>query len=112
MRGQAARKGKSSAIAMALDGIAHTMQRKSLDLKLEVFGVSHPDTVKAMADLFGNWYEQGRFSQAEPLAMSVAHFKRKTIGPLHRGIMRATLEAVRTLYHLSRFGEGDILLSG
>ena len=61
LEGQAARKGKSSAVAMALNGITHTMQRRSLNLTLEVLGVSHPDTVKLIADLYGNWYKQRGF---------------------------------------------------
>ena len=41
--------------------------------------------------------------------MSVAPFKRGTIGPLHRDTMRATLEVVRTLYNLSRLGKRESL---
>ena len=66
---------------MALNGIKHTMQRRSLDLTLEALGVLHPDRVKLIADLYGNWYKQGRFRQAELLAMSVGHFRKEKIIP-------------------------------
>ena len=54
LRGQAARKGKSSAIAVALAGIAYTMERRSLNLKLEVLGAKHPDTIESMYDVLGS----------------------------------------------------------
>lgn len=109
LRSQAAKKGKSSVIAMALARMAYTMERRDLDLKLEVLVARDPETVRVMAGIFKNWRDQGRYREVEPLAVAIVAFKKETLGPFHRETLRALYDIVDISYLLCRDRESESL---
>lgn len=82
LKGRASRSGRGGAIATALAGIAHTLERRSLNIKLEVFGARNPDPITSMAKMSLTWWQQGRYKEPEVLDFQVA------VGSKERGAGR------------------------
>lgn len=73
LRGQAAaRKRKSSMIAVALMDIQQQLEKRSLDLKLSVLGTEHSELAEFMIAISVSWYNQGLYREAEPLEVKIA----------------------------------------
>ena len=79
LRGQAAKKGKRSVIAMSMASMAYAMQKHSLQVKIEVLGARNSQTIKFMVELSHNWFNQGRYRELEPLAVQVVQIRREVL---------------------------------
>ena len=93
LRGQAARKGSGSAIAISVAGIQFALERRSLRLKIAVLGSWNPEVINIMAELANSWSERGMWSEVEKLELRILDFRQQTVGASHE----ATLEAMISL---------------
>ena len=80
LRGSAAKKGKGGSIAMAIDGIAHTLSRRSLECKLAVLGLEHPGMIEYMVDITNQWGLQGYYKEVEALEITILDYKWERFG--------------------------------
>jgi len=60
-----------------------------LDLRKEVLGPKHPDTIRAMGDLALTWQQQGRSNEAEKLQVEVLDLRKEVLGLKHPDTIRA-----------------------
>ena len=80
MRGYAANKGHSGAIAVALLRIQHTLEKISLDLKLAMLGANHSETVDFMVKISDPWYYRELYKVTEPLEPNIVDFRHARLG--------------------------------
>lgn len=80
LRGQAAKKGQSSVIAVSVAGIHYALQRRGLELKLCVFGATHPGTINHMVEISVSWFQQGLFQEAADLQVKIVDVRREMLG--------------------------------
>lgn len=66
---------------MAADRIAYTLQRRALDMKMEVLGARHPDTIAVMVELGITRIAQGYYKEVEPLAIQILQVARQCFPP-------------------------------
>ena len=57
------------------------MERRSLDLKLEVLGSRHPETAHVMAQLWARGREQGLYNEEESFAAQVLDYTIAVLRP-------------------------------
>ena len=106
-RSQASRSGYNSIIDLAVAGIAHTLERRSLDTKFRVLGLNHPETVTTMSKLCALWLRQGRFEIVEPLQAHLLNFGREVFGPVHPSTLSTMASLAVTLDQLGRHKEAE-----
>lgn len=75
--------GKSNPVAIVQVGIQHTLERRSLDLKIAVLGADKPDVIEFMIDMSLSWYNQGLYGEKERLEVKIVDFKKGTVGEKH-----------------------------
>lgn len=109
LRRQAARAGRRSVIAMAMDGVAHTLQRRSLDLILQALGARDPKTIAMMSEMRSVWLAEERIGEAEPLAVRILDIKRDVCGPRHPETLAAMFDLASTLQSAGRTRESESL---
>lgn len=102
LRGYAARRAKGSVIATALAGIAHTLERTSLDVKLGVLGARNSDMISVMVELRHDWWIDGLWKDVERLDMGILEFRREAFGQRHPSTVRAMFEVARTRHQQGR----------
>lgn len=56
-----------------------------------------------------SWDRQGRFREAEPLAMTIMNFKKDTLGPLHWETLWAKRRVVKMWWEMGRLKESESL---
>lgn len=90
--GQASKIGMNSPISVTMRSIAHTVERRSLETRLEVLGArilgTHPPW-----PLCTSWLKRGSYSEVETLAMQLAEIRKEVLGSKHPD----TLPAMKTL---------------
>ena len=109
LRGQAAKKGKNSAIAVALTSIQHTLERRSLDSKLRALGWDHPETMDFMAKIAASWFDQGLFEDTEALQRQIVDASRERQGEKHPVTLQAMYRVGITQLKRGRYDESEML---
>ncbi|MGI9487278.1 MAG: tetratricopeptide repeat protein [Geminicoccaceae bacterium] len=56
---------------------------EALQLRREVLGERHPDTLQGLNNLAGLYFSQGHYSDAEPLLEEALQLRRETLGKKH-----------------------------
>jgi tetratricopeptide (TPR) repeat protein len=69
-----------------------------LELRREVLGEKHPDTIGSMASLAATYYQQGRSREAEEINMEVLELRREVLGEKHPDTIRS-MASLATTYH-------------
>ena len=88
---------------------AATLHREALDLRREVLGPQHPDTLNSMHNLAFALHSQGQHAEAEPLSREVVEQTRKMLGPKHPDTLSSMNNLVLVLQSLGQHGEADPL---
>lgn len=59
------------------------VDKRAYELRREVLGEKHPDTIRSMADLAATYHAQGRYGEAEPMFIKVLELRREVLGEKH-----------------------------
>lgn len=78
-------------------------------MKLEVLGAKNPQTIKSMLDVYRSWNSQGRYREAEPLAIAIVKVQKEVLGSLHPNTLWAKRGVVKMWWDLRRLREGQSL---
>lgn len=81
---------------MAIAGIAYKFERQSLDTKFEVLGKRHPHPIAVMVKVERTWFVQGRYKEAESLAIQILQFRGEILGARHPHTLVAMYQLART----------------
>ncbi|KAE8361552.1 purine and uridine phosphorylase [Aspergillus caelatus] len=62
---------------------AEELDLQALELRKQVLGPEHPDTLTSMANLASTYQNQGRWKEAEELDVQVIELRKQVLGPEH-----------------------------
>ncbi len=88
---------------------AEQLEVEVLELRKEVLGPKHPDTIRAMANLASTWQQQGRSDEAEQLEVEVLELYKEVLGPKHPETIRAMANLASTWRQQGRSDEAEQL---
>ena len=74
---------------------AETLQIEVLDTRSKIFGVEHPDTIMAMANLAATYHHLGKYTDAEKLNVQVLDSGINSPGPEHTNSMATDIAALQ-----------------
>jgi serine/threonine protein kinase/tetratricopeptide (TPR) repeat protein len=90
-------------------GAAEVHLRRAVDLRQNLLGSDHPDTIGTMTILAENLWAEGKAAEAEALGRSTLDAARRTLGPEHRLTMMAINNLAVSLYPQGRLAEAEPL---
>ncbi|CAG8016353.1 unnamed protein product [Penicillium nalgiovense] len=83
------------------------VDQRLYELRQQMFGESHPATIRSLANLATTYHAQGRYSEAEPMGVKALELQRQVLGEKHPDTFR-TLASLATTYHKQgRYGEAE-----
>ncbi|KAH7459886.1 hypothetical protein FOMA001_g19863 [Fusarium oxysporum f. sp. matthiolae] len=83
------------------------VDRRALDLRREVLGEKHADTIRSMASLAATYHEQGRYNEAEPMKVKALRFRREVLGEKHPDTMKSMADLADTYHAQGRYNEAE-----
>ncbi|PVF91854.1 hypothetical protein CPB86DRAFT_830363 [Serendipita vermifera] len=84
---------------------AEEIQREVLELRKEILGPRHPDTILAMDDLASTLDDRGQLEEAERMRREVLELQKEILGPLHPNIIQTMYSLVYTLHERGQLEE-------
>ncbi|PQE33407.1 kinesin light chain protein [Rutstroemia sp. NJR-2017a WRK4] len=75
---------------------AEQLEIEVLELRKEILGIKHPDTITAMASLASTWWQQGHSEKAEQLEIEVLELRKKILGTRHPDTITAMANLAST----------------
>ncbi|KAH7490511.1 hypothetical protein FOMA001_g2273 [Fusarium oxysporum f. sp. matthiolae] len=78
-----------------------------LDLRREVLGEKHPDTIWSMADLAVTYHAQGRYDEAERLKDEALELRREVVGEKHPDTIKSMADLAATYHGQGRYDEAE-----
>ena len=88
---------------------AEELEVQVLELRKEVIGEKHPDTITAMANLASTWWQQGRSEEAEQLEVQVLELRKEVLGEKHPDTISAMASLAATWRQQGRSEEAEQL---
>ncbi|EFX06195.1 violaceus kinesin [Grosmannia clavigera kw1407] len=86
------------------------VDRRTWDLRREVLGEMHVDTLQSMASLALTYHEQGRYSEAESLNFRILHLRRELLGENHLDTISTMSDLAGTFSDQGRNDEAEKIL--
>lgn len=84
---------------------AAVLAKKSVDVRKELLGLDHLDTLTSMANLASTFWNQGRLEEAERLQVKVMEARKAKLGADHQFTLTSMHNLAYTLNSLSRRDE-------
>jgi Tetratricopeptide repeat len=88
-------------------GEAEEIIIKILQLRKEVLGEKHPNTIKSMADLAATYHQQGRSDEAEEIFINVLQLRKEMLGQKHPDTIRSMADLAATYHQQGRSDEDE-----
>ena len=86
------------------------LQLQTLNLKKDVLGSKHPDTLTTMINIASTYSKQGHSDMAEPLEVQVLDGRRAIFGEQHTVTIKAMSNLAVTYQYLDRLGDSKALM--
>ncbi|CAI6014743.1 unnamed protein product, partial [Clonostachys chloroleuca] len=84
-----------------------TVDKRVWDLRREVLGERHPDTISSMASLATTYHEQGRYNEAEQLKDQALNLRREILGEKHPETISSMASLATTYHEQGRYNEAQ-----
>ena len=88
---------------------AETFNNKVLDTRNRTFGVEHPNTTTAMANLAATYYDLKKYIQAEKLQIQLLDVSNRIYGVKHQHTMHAMTDLAETYRAMGKYTEAEKL---
>ncbi|CAG7975053.1 unnamed protein product [Penicillium nalgiovense] len=83
------------------------VDQRLYELRQQMLGESHPDTIRSLASLASTYNEQGRYREAEPMKVKALELRRQVLGEKHPDTIWS-LASLATIYHeQGRYSEAE-----
>ncbi|CAG8118683.1 unnamed protein product [Penicillium nalgiovense] len=83
------------------------VDQRLYELRQQMLGESHPDTIRSLASLASTYNEQGRYREAEPMKVKALELRRQVLGEKHPHTIWS-LASLATIYHeQGRYSEAE-----
>ncbi|KAJ3469775.1 hypothetical protein MRS44_003840 [Fusarium solani] len=80
---------------------------RAWDLRRDMLGEKHPDTIRSMANLAATYHEQGRYDEAERLKDKALDLRRDMLGEKHPDTIRSMADLAATYHEQGRYDEDE-----
>ncbi|WXC50997.1 hypothetical protein QX201_010702 [Fusarium graminearum] len=74
------------------------VDKRALELRREVLGEKHPDTIWSMAELAATYHRQGQYNKAEEMSIKALELQREVLGEKHPKTIWSMVE-LAAIYH-------------
>lgn len=81
----------------------------ALQLRQDVLGENHPDTISSKLSLAMTYYAQGHYGKAELIDVHVLAVRREVLGERHPDTMNSMASLVATYYQQGRYDEAELV---
>ncbi|KAM0270685.1 hypothetical protein ACHAPA_003160 [Fusarium lateritium] len=81
---------------------------RTWSLRRQVLKENHPDTIRSMADLGATYFSQGRYTEAQDMAIKVLEIRQEVLGE-HPETIRSMADLGLTYYEQGRYDEAKRL---
>ena len=89
---------------------AHSLLAQAVDIRRRVLGPEHPDTLRTMASLGVNSFDQGRYAEAEKTLRETLDVRRRVLGPDHPDTLQSMNDLGLVLNAEGRFADAANVL--
>ncbi|ENH75855.1 Nephrocystin-3 [Fusarium oxysporum f. sp. cubense race 1] len=83
------------------------VDRRTWDLRRNVLGEKHPDTISSMASLAATYHAQGRYDEAERIDQEVLNLRREVLGESHPDTIGSMASLAATYHTQGRYDEAE-----
>ncbi|EJT68929.1 hypothetical protein, variant [Gaeumannomyces tritici R3-111a-1] len=83
------------------------VDKKAYELRREVLGDRHPDTIQSMASLATTYHSQGRYDEAEKMRVEVLALQRDMLGDKHPDTIGSMADLATTYHSQGRYDEAE-----
>ena len=90
-------------------GEAEPLLEQVLQLRREVLGERHPDTLASLDNLAALYLNQGRYGEAEPLYEQALQLRREVLGERHPDTLQSLNDLAALYDRQGRDGEAELL---
>jgi serine/threonine protein kinase/Flp pilus assembly protein TadD len=88
---------------------AQSLVTRAVDIRRQVLGPRHPDTLTSMASLAGVLWREGHYPEAEKLAREIVEIRRRVLGPEHPDTLMSMQTLANVLNAEGRYAEAEKL---
>ncbi|THC89597.1 hypothetical protein EYZ11_010961 [Aspergillus tanneri] len=88
---------------------AEELEVQVVELRKQVLGVEHPDTLTSMANLASTYRYQGRWKEAEELGVQVMELRKQVLWPEHPDTLTSMANLASTYRYQGRWKEAEQL---
>ncbi|PCD23156.1 hypothetical protein AU210_014679 [Fusarium oxysporum f. sp. radicis-cucumerinum] len=81
----------------------------AVELRIEILGEEHPDTLKSMGNLASTYRNQGRWKEAEELEVDVMEIRKRVLGEEHPSTLTSMGNLASTYRNQGRWKEAEEL---
>ena len=89
---------------------AEQLEVQVMNMRKNLLGAEHPDTLRSMGSLASTYSHQGRWDEAEQLEIQVMEMKKRLLGAEHPDTLRSMGNLASTYFHQGRWGEAEQLM--
>lgn len=89
---------------------AERFEKQAMEIRKEVLGPDHPDTLVSMANLAATYARQGRWKDAESLEVQVLEIRKEVLGPNHPDTLTSMSNLAFTWKRLGRVHDATELM--
>ncbi|MBE3045205.1 tetratricopeptide repeat protein, partial [Candidatus Bathyarchaeota archaeon] len=88
---------------------AEGFQKEAIDIRGDLLGPEHPDTLSSMANLASTYRNQGRWEEAENLEVQVMETRKTKLGADHPSTLTSMANLASTYWNQGRWEEAEKL---
>ncbi|KAI0506293.1 P-loop containing nucleoside triphosphate hydrolase protein [Xylaria bambusicola] len=88
---------------------AHKMAEDAIEVRMQIFGADHPDTLTSMNNLASIFWNQGRWEEAEKLEVEVLEIRKRKLGADHPDTLTSMSNLASTFWNQGRWEEAEKL---
>ncbi|KAI3316912.1 hypothetical protein HD806DRAFT_541795 [Xylariaceae sp. AK1471] len=88
---------------------AERLEKQAMEIRKELLGPDHPDTLAIMNNLASTYWNQGRWKEAELLGVQVLEIRKEVLGPDHPSTLMSMTNLALTYSDQGRWKEAEAL---
>ena len=88
---------------------AEPLQVHAMNMRKQILGPKHLDTLTSMANLASTYHFQGRWTKAEQLELQIMNERRRLLGIEHPDTLTSMTNLAKTYYRQKRWNKAELL---
>ena len=85
------------------------VDERAFELRRQILGEAHPDTVRSIASLAATYHAQGRYDEDEAIQTKVLELRRQVLGEAHPDTIESMASLAATYHAQGRYDEAEAI---